>query len=88
MSNRLQGQSEEQATEKMHQDSGRHWLYCPAARTDGRQHQAAGSGRSLPGLVLQGKPLHPLLKLWPEVADQALEAGRRHGEAELKIPAP
>lgn len=62
------------ATEQLQQESGQHSLYCPVVQTDGRQ-PGLGSGGSLPGLVLQGKLLHPLLKLWPEVADQALGGG-------------
>lgn len=63
------------ATKKLHRESGQHLLYCTALRTDGRQPGAVGSGGGLPGLVLQGEPLHPLLKLRPEVADQALGGG-------------
>lgn len=76
------------ATEQMHHESGQHLLYCPAIWTDGLRCRASSSRGSLPGLVLLGKPLHSFLKLWPKMADQALEAGRRHHEAELKISAP
>lgn len=41
--------------------------------------RTGGSGGGLPGLVLQGEPLHPLLKLRPEVADQALRGGEGGG---------
>lgn len=50
-----------------------------------------GSGSGLPGLVLLGKLLHPLLELWPEVSDQALGQEGVQGawcEAGSESPAP
>lgn len=47
--------------------------------------QGSGSGSSLPGLVLLGEPLHPILELRAEVADQTLGGGRQAlGETESK----
>jgi hypothetical protein len=40
-----------------------------------QQARVWGSGSCLPGLVLLGESLHPILELWPEVPDQTLDGG-------------
>lgn len=48
------------------------FIIQPSRQTD---TSPVGSGSGLPGLVLLGKPLHPLFELRPEVSDQALGWG-------------
>lgn len=78
------GRVKSKVTDVLRLESGWHVLYCPVSTQKCRAaDRGSGSGSSLPGLVLLGEPLHPILELRAEVADQTLGGGRQAlGETE------